>query len=76
MYENIKEKKIEIKFNIEKNESVDSTKLIAPNKETAPRVGIERRKDIFAASTLLKLNNRAAVMEIPDLLTPGTKERI
>ena len=34
------------------------------------------KKDIFTDSTLLKLNILAPVMVIPDLLTPGTKERI
>ena len=47
-----------------------------PKKETAPNIGIDNKKDIFAASTLLNLRNRAAVIAIPDLLTPGTKEII
>ena len=33
------------------------------------------RKEIFAASVLLKLNNLAAVIAMPDLLTPGTKDK-
>ena len=49
-------------------------KSFKPNKETAPKVGIDNKKDILAASNLLKFKNLAAVIEIPDLLTPGTKE--
>ena len=47
-----------------------------PNTETAPSVGIESKKDILAESNLLKFKNLAAVIEIPDLLTPGKRERI
>ena len=72
MYDN----KIDIKFNIEKFISSEVAKFFKPNKETAPRVGIESKKDIFAASNLLKFKNLAAVIEIPDLLTPGTKDSI
>ena len=68
------DKKIEIKFNVEILTSSRVTKFIIPNIETAPRVGIESRKDIFAASNLLKLRSLAAVIEIPDLLTPGINE--
>lgn len=35
------------------------------------KAGIESRKEIFAASSLLKFNIRAPVITIPDLLTPG-----
>ena len=72
MYDN----KIDIKFNIEKFKSSEVAKFFKPNNETAPRVGIESKKDIFAASNLLKFKNLAAVIEIPDLLTPGTKDSI
>ena len=41
---------------------------------TAPSVGIDNRKDIFAASILLNCKNLAPVIEIPDLLTPGIKD--
>ena len=44
--------------------------------ETAPNVGIDNKKDILAASNLLKFKNRAAGIEIPDLLTPGIRDRI
>ena len=51
-------------------------KFFIPNKETAPKIGIETKNDILAASTLLKPNNLAAVIAIPDLLTPGIKAKI
>ena len=72
MYDN----KIDIKFNIEKFISSEVAKFFKPNNETAPRVGIESKKDIFAESTLLKCNNLAAVIAMPDLLTPGIKDKI
>ena len=72
--ENIKDSKIEIKFNLEKLISDEVTKFCKPNIETAPKVGIESKKDILAASYLLKFRNLAAVIDIPDLLTPGIKE--
>ena len=50
--------------------------FFTPKTETAPRVGIERRNEIFVASTLLKLSSLAAVIVIPDLLTPGIKDII
>jgi hypothetical protein len=43
---------------------------------TAASIGIDNKKDIFAESTLLKFKNLAAVIAIPDLLTPGIKEKI
>ena len=70
------DKKIEIKLNSETFASSLVNKFFKPNMETAPRVGIDNKKDILAASNLLKFKNLAAVIEIPDLLTPGTKESI
>ena len=75
MIENMNENIIEIKFKIEKFKSWETTRFLKPNKETAVKVGIDNKNDIFAASNLLKFNNLAAVIVIPDLLTPGTKER-
>ena len=43
---------------------------------TAPRVGIDNKKDNLAASVLLKLRSLEAEIIIPDLLTPGTKDNI
>ena len=40
------------------------------------KVGIESKKDIFADSVLLKFKSLAAVIVIPDLLTPGIKDSI
>ena len=51
-------------------------KFFNPNKDTAPKIGIDIKKDILAASTLLKFKNLAAVMAIPDLLTPGINAKI
>ena len=39
-------------------------------------MGIEIKKDIFAESTLSNFKNLAAVIAIPDLLTPGIKDKI
>ena len=47
-----------------------------PKIETAPKIGIEIKNEIFAESTLLKFKNLAAVIAIPDLLTPGVKDKI
>ena len=67
---------MEIIFSTEKLMSWDAIKFFKPNIETAPKVGIDSKKDILAESNLLKPRNLAAVIEIPDLLTPGIKESI
>ena len=72
--EKIKDKKIDIKFKIENSKSCDVVKFFNPKIETAPRVGMDNKKDIFAASNLLKFNILEAVIVMPDLLTPGIKE--
>ncbi len=42
--------------------------------ELAPiKAGIDNKKDILVESTLLKFKNRAAVIVIPALLTPGIR---
>ena len=41
-----------------------------------PKAGIESKKDILAASTLLNLKNLAPVIIIPDLLTPGINAKV
>ena len=51
-------------------------RFFKPNKDTAPKVGIDNKNDILAESNLLNFKNLAAVIDIPDLLTPGTKENI
>ena len=61
-------------FKIEKYKLVLDI-IFAPQK-TAPKVGIDNKKEIFAASNLLKCNILAAVIVIPDLLTPGINDRI
>ena len=72
----MKDKKIAATFKIEKEISELVKIFFTPKTETAPRVGIERRNEIFVASTLLKLSSLAAVIVIPDLLTPGIKDII
>ena len=72
----MKEKIIENKFNKEKFKSWNSTCLLIPKIETAARVGIDSKKESFAESTLLKFKNLAAVITIPDLLTPGIRDKI
>ena len=74
--ENTQDKKIEIKFKIEKLASSEIIKFLKPNTETAPKVGMDSKKDILAASNLLNFKNLAAVIEIPDLLTPGINDSI
>ena len=73
--ENIKDKIIDIKFSNEKFISSVWNKLLIPNIVTAPKVGIESKKDILAESNLLKFNILDAVIVIPDLLTPGINDK-
>ena len=54
----------------------ENIKFLTPKKDTAPKIGIDNKKDILAASTLLKFNSLAAVIAIPDLLTPGINDKI
>ena len=74
--EKIHEKNIQNIFKYENCASSNETIFFSPYNETAASVGIDNRKEIFAASNLSKFNNLAAVITIPDLLTPGTRERI
>ena len=50
---------------------VEYTKIL-----TAPRVGIDNKKEILPASNRLNLSILAAVIVIPDLLTPGISDKI
>ena len=67
------EKTIAIRFINVKRVSSKVNIFVNPYTETEPKIGIDNKKDIFAASILLKLNNLAAVIAIPDLRTPGIK---
>ena len=49
--------------------------LLTPNIETAARVGIDNKKEILDESNLLKPKNLPAEIVIPDLLTPGIKDK-
>ena len=73
---NKKDKVIQIKFKAENSKFSLTIILFKPKIETAPNVGIDNKKDIFAESNLSKVSNLAAVIVIPDLLTPGIKDRI
>ena len=76
----IKEKKnesnIEIKFNFVNSILLETKIFLIPNKETAPKIGIDIKNDIFAADTLSNFKSLAPVIAIPDLLTPGIRARI
>ena len=74
--EKINETMIDIEFNFVNSILPEKIKFFIPKNDTAPQIGIEIRKEIFAASVLLNFNNLAAVIAIPDLLTPGTKDKI
>ena len=61
---------------MEKLISGDEIIFFKPYIETPASVGIDNKKEILAASTLLKFKILAAVIVIPDLLTPGIKDKI
>ena len=72
----MKEMSIASKFNNEKFMLSEKIKFFIPKIDTAPKIGIEIKNEIFPASNLLNFSNLAAVMAIPDLLTPGIKDKI
>ena len=76
MNENAKENIIEISIKNEKLKLSDFSKLFNPNIETAAKVGMDNKNDILAESYLLNFNALAPVIAIPDLLTPGTNDKI
>ena len=76
MQEKKNDKKIANKFIKEKVKSLVSYILNILKTDTALKVGIEIKKEIFAESTLLNFKNRPAVIVIPALLTPGIKDKI
>ena len=76
MKENKKENIIEIIIKKEKLKFSDFAKLFNPKTETAAKVGIDNKNDILAESYLLNFNALAPVIAIPDLLTPGTNDKI
>ena len=72
-YENTNDKKtvkIELTFSMELFWTINVYK---PNTPVPAKAGIDIKNEIFAASSLLKFSILAAVIIIPDLLTPGTK---
>ena len=62
-------------FNIDISKFLSINKLCIPYKLTTANVGIEIKKEILVESILLKFKNLAAVIVIPDLLTPGIKDK-
>ena len=50
--------------------------MYVPNKLAAVKAGIAKKKEILAASNLLKPRNLPVVIVIPDLLTPGINDII
>ena len=75
-YEKINDRKIAIKFINEKLKLSEVTRFFSPNIDTAAKVGIDNKNEILAESILLKFIILAALIVIPDLLTPGIKEII
>ena len=71
-----KDNKIDVIFIKAKSKLPEVIIFLIPKKETAPKIGIESKNVIFAASILLNFNSLAAVIAIPDLLTPGINEKI
>tara|TARA_Y100001958_G_C20931162_1_gene341436 strand:+ start:153 stop:344 length:192 start_codon:yes stop_codon:yes gene_type:complete len=63
-------------LNLVKITSFEKIKFLKPKIETAPKIGIDSKNDNLAESTLLKLRSLAAVIAIPDLLTPGINDKI
>ena len=63
-------------FNLAKSWFSEKIILFNPKTETAPKIGIDIKKDILAESTLLNPKNLEAVIAIPDLLTPGINAKI
>ena len=74
--ENKKDNKIENKLSFVKITSLEKNIFFIPKIETAPKIGIDNKKDIFAESILLNFKSLAAVIAIPDLLTPGINDKI
>ena len=70
------EKSIENRIIKENLKSFVSTKFLIPYKEIIAKVGTDNKNEILAESYLLKLKNLAPVIVIPDLLTPGTNDKI
>ena len=68
------DRKIDKKFKNENWTESEFNKFFKPKKLTAANVGIDSKNDILAESTLLNFRSLAAVIAIPDLLTPGISE--
>jgi len=71
--ENKKDRKIEIIFSVDRFILSLEIKFFKPKIDTAARVGMESKKDIFSASCLLKFKNLAAVIVILTYLHQESK---
>ena len=67
----MKDKKIANKFIKEKLTFSDTKTFCIPYILTAAKVGIDNKNEIFEDSTLSNLSVLAAVIAIPERLTPG-----
>ena len=75
-YEKMNESIIEKILNWDNLRLSEKNISFSPKIVTTAKVGIASKKDIFKESILLNPKNLAPVIAIPDLLTPGTSERI
>ena len=66
---------MDVKFINEKFKFSDEIISFKPKKLTAAKVGIDSKKEILAESYLLKFINLPAEIVIPDLLTPGIRDK-
>ena len=66
---------IPIKFILDTSKFFSIIKICKLYKDTIVKAGIEIKNEIFAESNLLKFKNLLPVIAIPDLLTPGTKDK-
>ena len=61
---------------IEKFKLFSLKRFTKPKKQIDANIGIDIKKEILLESYLLNFKNLAAVIAIPDLLTPGIKDKI
>ena len=61
---------IKLKYQVTENQS------LRPRKLAPAKAGIDNKKEILPASTLLNFKNLAAVKVIPARLTPGINAKI
>ena len=72
----IKDNRITTRFKIDNSTLSVKIIFLTPKIDTAPKVGIESKKEILDASYLLKPSALADVIVMPALLTPGISAKI